>query len=446
MLKFFSMRSTRRLRYITAAIAVSSVLVSSAQSYNEIRERYKLQDGKIVAIDGSRPSQEEIDSVQRVMSAFYFDQFRHFEDPSAPFFMFMSRDAGLSMGIGGSVRLKGRYEWGGVTPVNGLMPSMIPIPPDPAKTRRLSANAAGTELFFRVIGRHKKIGDYQLFIQAQFSGYNNQDFKLKKAYAMIRDFTVGLATSTFVDPMAQAPDFDAVGIPSKFSDSKVLVRYMPTFKNRYSFGVSLEYPHSPGIQAIQGQTESTEVWLPDFSALLQYQWDPRSHVRLSGIVRTLGYRNMIEGKNKNVAGWGVQLSAVGNPSPQWTLYGAASIGQGLGGITNDMTAGNYDLVYDPVGPQGVLYAPQSWGWNVGVQYSITPGWFIDASVSEQRYNPKHTVEGGDYKYGLYAFTCMCYDITPRISIAGQFTWGMRRNFDGAHKAARQIEAVAAFTF
>ncbi len=427
-------------------LCLCSCAAARAQSYNELRERYKLKDGKIMAIDGSRPTQEEIDSVQNVLSAFYFDQFRHVEDPSAPFFMFMSREASLSMGIGGSVRIKTRYEWGGVTPVNGLMPAMIPMTPNPARSSRLSANAAGTELFFRVIGRNRKIGDFQLFIQAQFSGYNYVDFKLKKAYATIRDFTVGLATSTFTDPMAQAPDFDAVGIPNKFDDSKVLVRYMPTFRGRYSVGVSLEYPKEATVQSVPGETEPIDVSLPDVAALVQYQWDARSHVRLSGLVRTLGYRDMVAARNKRLAGWGVQLSAVGNPDPRWTLYGAASIGQGIGGVTNDMMAGAYDLVWDPEGRRGVLYAPQSWGWNLGVQYSIRPGWFVDAAVSQQRYNPRHAVEGDEYKSGLYAFGCMCYDITPRITLAGQFTWGMRHNFDGAHKAARQVEAVVAFTF
>ena len=157
--------------FITVILA-AVCLGASAQTYNELRNKYKLEDGKIVNLDGDRPTQQEIDSLQKVMAHFYFDQFRHFEDPDAPYFMFMSRDANLAMGIGGSVRIKGWYEWGGAMPINGLSPAFIPIPEDPARTRHLGANAAGTNLFFRVIGNNAKVGSYQVYIEAGFSGYN----------------------------------------------------------------------------------------------------------------------------------------------------------------------------------------------------------------------------------------------------------------------------------
>ena len=272
------------------------------------------------------------------------------------------------------------------------------------------------------------------------------DFKLKKAYGQIRDITVGLATSTFSDPMAMAPDFDASGLNTKFDESRVLVRYMPTFKDKYTVAVSAEYPKEAAVQEDPGQTEATSSWMPDLAAFLQYQWTPANHVRLSGIIRTLGYRNLLTAKNHNVVGWGLQLSAVANPTNRITLYGTVNYGRGLTGITNDLLAGHYDLVGDAVANPGKLYAPKSYGWSFGAQYSIRPGWFIDGAVSHVRYLPSHKEDPSDYKYGMYAFGCMCYDIAPRITLAAQFTWGLRHNMDGAHKAARRIEAVAMFSF
>lgn len=71
---------------------------------------------KIVYIDG-KPADAEtrayVDSVRRRISAFYYDQFRHFSDPAAPYFLFMSKDARLAMGIGGCVRMRAYYDWGG---------------------------------------------------------------------------------------------------------------------------------------------------------------------------------------------------------------------------------------------------------------------------------------------------------------------------------------------
>lgn len=39
---------------------------------------------------------------------------------------------------------------------------------------------------FRVLGRNKSLGDYQLYIETNFNGYASRDFHLKKAYAMLK--------------------------------------------------------------------------------------------------------------------------------------------------------------------------------------------------------------------------------------------------------------------
>ena len=48
---------------------------------------------KIVYIDG-RPAdadtQAYVDSIRQKISTFYYDQFRHFSDPAAPYFLFMT--------------------------------------------------------------------------------------------------------------------------------------------------------------------------------------------------------------------------------------------------------------------------------------------------------------------------------------------------------------------
>ena len=53
------------------------------------------------------------DSVEKMLNMFYVNQFRHFQDPRAPYFMFMSKSNNLAMGIGGVVRIRGYYDWNG---------------------------------------------------------------------------------------------------------------------------------------------------------------------------------------------------------------------------------------------------------------------------------------------------------------------------------------------
>lgn len=434
------------LRLLFAAALAFTFTYLHAESAKSIAIADKVANGKIISMDGKELTKEERDSMQNLIATFYYSQFRHFDDPDAPYFMFMSRDAQLSMGIGGKIKTVGWYEWHGAVPDKGLVPFLIPIPEDPAATRHLGVDVGGTALFFRVIGRHRLLGLYQLYIEAGFSGYKNRDFKLKKAYANIRDFTVGYAESTFSDPSTLAPDIDAQGSTSQFDLTRVLVRYMPSFcGGKYTVAVSAEYPEDIAIQD-DPSIKATDIWLPDFAAFLQYAWNKDSHVRASGILRTMGYRDLVVGKNHNVVGWGAQLSATSTVGDHLVLYGQVNIGRGMAGMTQDLASGNYDLISDPDKAPGNAYAPKSWGWSAGVEYDFNSRWLVSAQAAQTRFLPSSQIDPEEYKYGLYAAVNSFYSITPRVKVGGQFTWGQRHNFNHAHKAARRIEALAQFSF
>ncbi|MDE6467723.1 MAG: hypothetical protein K2L28_02365, partial [Muribaculaceae bacterium] len=157
-----------------ALVAVFSADVV-ARSLADAQIDSTLNSNKVVFLDGKPSSdtdtQADIDSLRRVITMFYYDQFRHFSDPGAPYFLFLSKDAQLAMGIGGGVRMRAYYDWGGAVPASGFAPYLIPIPPSPTNMRHFGTSPAGTCLFFRVIGRNKLLGDYQLYIEANFNGY-----------------------------------------------------------------------------------------------------------------------------------------------------------------------------------------------------------------------------------------------------------------------------------
>ena len=406
-----------------------------------------LTSNKVVFIDG-RPAPEEtqqyVDSLRRVISIFYYDQFRHFQDPGAPYFLFMSKDANLAMGIGGSVRMRAYYDWGGAIPARGFAPILIPIHPDPKAMRQFGTSPAGTCLFFRVIGRNKSLGEYQLYIEANFNGYQTRDFHLEKAYAIVNDFTIGYASSTYSDPAATPPTVDAQGPNNKIGTTAVLVRYMPVIKDRWVLAVSAETPSS-AIDVDDANTAKVTNWMPDWAAFAQYQWAQGQHVRLSGIVRTLSYRDLLAQRNHNVAGWGVQLSSVAHPHPSLTTYFSASYGHGSAGLGGDLLIGNYDLVTDTEKP-GRMYAPASFGWCAGLQYNFRPNVFASVAMSQNRYLPYHGAEADEYKYGLFWAANVFWSLTPRMLVAAEFDLGMRQNFSGEHRWARRVGALCQFSF
>ena len=438
------MKKILKATFFVSVATMLGIGSASAQSKEEVQRDSLMRSHRVIAIDRHTDLSNN-DSVRRVIEEYYADQFRHFQDPAAPYFLFLSRDSQLAMGIGGVVRMRGWYEWGGAIPANGFTPYLIPVgSTDPTKSRHLGTTPSGTALYFRVIGRNKKLGNYQVYIEANFNGYQSRDFLLKKAYATLNDWTIGYAASTFSDPAAVSPTVDASGPNNKMAATDVLVRWMHTWRGHWTAAASVETP-SDRIDADGTQTKAVDQWLPDVAAFGQYGWGGGQHVRLAGVLRTLPYRNLITGKNINKIGWGLQLSSIARPTSSITTYITANTGRGYAGLGGDLLVGAYDLVADPAKP-GELYAPLSFGYSAGVQYNFTPSVFMSGTFSQTRYLPEHQVDPSDYKYGLYMAVNAFWYLTPRIMAGVEFDLGKRQNFSGEHKWARRAGAVVQFSF
>ena len=433
---------------LSTAILCNAVNSFGALTHSDSLVNLKANSTKVIFIDGKPEDnavrQEYIDSVRRVITIFYYDQFRHFQEPDAPYFLFMSKEAGLTMGIGGSVRMRGYYDWHGAMPTASFAPYTIPIPANPLSQRHFATTPAGTGLFFRVIGYNKLLRNYQLYIETDFTGYQSRGLKLKKAYAMFRDFTVGYASSTFSDPAAQPVVIDAAGNNNKYSHTSVLVRYMPCIKKKWYLGVSLE---TPGTSVDQSATNVQPIseWLPDLAALVQYQWAQGQHVRLSGIVRSLPYRDIKSGKDHNPFGWGLHLSSVARPTRQLTTYANVTTGRGIAGLGGDMQYGHYDLLVNPEDATR-FYSPYILGWPLGLQYNFNPQFFISLAASQTHLYTKSGTSEDEYKNGTFACATAYWNILPRLSVAAELDYGRRQNVSNTSRNAWRANLMCAFSF
>lgn len=434
-------------KFITAILCVSTFITGAyARTLTDVRRESAISSHKIITFGSDRPdSLAYNDSVRHLIEAFYYDQFRSFSDPEAPYFLFMSRDATLAMGVGGAVRMRGFYDWHGAIPAPAFAPYLIPMHPDPAAMRHFGTTPSGTCLFFRVFGRNRQLGQYQLYIEANFTGYGSRDFKLKKAYAQLNDFIVGYAVTTFSDPAAQPPMVDANGPSNKISPANVLVRYMPRLGKHWTLAVSAETP-STAVSADGVATRSVQNWVPDGAAFVQYGWGSDSHIRLSGIVRSLSYRDELAGENRHRAGWGLMLSSVAHPGPRLTTYASINYGRGYASMGGDLANGSYDLIVNPATP-GRLYAPGSLGWCVGVQWNFRPELFVSVSASSTRlYVEDASALPGEFRRGVLAAANCFWNVTPRIQFGVEFDYGRRRDCDNSSRDAYRVGAMAMLSF
>lgn len=430
---------------LSLGIGATAQTVDSVTNLSPSRERITsmIKDTHVISAGGDNNSLN--DSIFKMLDTFYYDQFRNFQDPRAPYFMFMSRNGNLALGIGGSIKVRGYFDWNGSLPSQDFSPYNIPIPKDPTNDKALAANASGTSIFLTLLGRNSFLGDFMGYIQAGFSGYNNRDFKLKKAYIQAGDWTAGYATTTFEDTKAEPSTVDGAGANGVNSRTNVLVRYMYTFKgNHWTVAGGLEFPSSS--IADDPYTKPCTDYIPDITAFGQYQWNGGdSHIRLSGLLRTLTYRNLEEAKNHNLLGWGVQLSTVIKALPQLDFCGIASVGQGHESYTADLSGGNFDLIAKPGSP-GELYAPTAVGYVFGATYYFTPKIFSNIALSEQIYYPRQNPDNSQYKYGLYGAINLFWDITPRFEVGAEYLIGKRKNFNGDHANANRLTAMFLLSF
>lgn len=409
---------------------------------DEIKTQRLQQSHKIFLLgDGDAAS---ADSISRMVSLFYVDQYRHFQDPLAPYFLFMSKDAKFAMGIGGCIRMRSWGDFDGSVPVNGFIPYMIPVPRDSDQIRRVGGTPAGTALFFKVIGRSAPFGDMIGYILCDFSGPDNVIFKLKKAYVTIADWTIGYADTSFSDVEAQAPTIDGGGQNGKISHTTLLLRWQHDFSQHWEMAASVELPQSQ-VDADGVLTKKLDDYLPDVAVFGQYKWGHNEHIRLSGILRSIPYRDLVTGQRRTVIGWGAQLSAVAYPINRLALYLMANTGCGYASYIADMSIGAYDLVADSSTP-GRLYAPLAVGLNAGCKYNITPDLYACAALGRVGYYPDYKVDGTDYRYGLYGAFNIFWDITPRLQVGAEYLIGSRHNFNGEHNHANRIDLLFQLSF
>lgn len=434
-------------RISTIIASLCAIMACAQDSIPRTAEQQRIEDlkhsQKVVMLPGEG-EQAPNDSVRRTIERFYIDQYRHFQDPEAPYFLMMSRDATLAMGIGGAVRMRGWYDFDGAMPYNGFIPFTIAVPENPARRRALKATPAGSALYFRIIGTNKALGNFSAFIQGNFDG-GGSDFKIKKSYVTINDWTIGYAPSAFCDIAANPPVIDAQGPCGQTNNTSVLLQWAHSLRRGWSVAASVEFPASH-ILADGELTQEIDDWMPDVVAYGQYQWARGAgHVRLSGLLRVLPYRDLVAQKNRSLVGFGVQGSAVVPVGYALTLYGEAVGGRGCATYINDLMVTTLDLINDAADP-GKMTAPWCMGFTAGVKYNFRPNLFASICASEARYRPGANADPSTYKYGLYGAANVVWNMSPRLQVGAEYLMGKRKNYGGESGDAKRVNLLFSFMF
>lgn len=238
---------------------------------------------------------------------------------------------------------------------------------------------------------------------------------------------------------------DAQGPNGQVNNTSVLLQWRHKMRNKWWVAASVEFPQS-NVATDGVNTDRLKDWFPDIVAYGQYDWaQGMGHVRVSGLLRVMPYRDLVQARNCNRVGFGAQLSGVVPVGYNWTLYAEGVGGRGCETYLNDFMVDALDLMPETDAP-GKMYAPWCYGLTFGAKYNFTPRLFATVSGSEARFLPRAGASGSQYKYGLYGVANIIWNMSPRLQVGAEYLIGQRKNLDGDKGHAMRVNMLFQFSF
>lgn len=370
----------------------------------------------------------------------------HFQDPRAPRFLFVDRKGRVAFGVGGYVKVTASYDFDGALPNRDFVTYDIPVPGNPAERNQFQMDASASHLFFKLVGDNSVLGKYTVFIDGDFRAGQDYGFRLDQAYVQTRGFLIGQTWSTFVDAAAAPPTIDCEGPVGMTSVRNVMMRYTLDLGKHWQIAGAIENP-SVTCTLDEGYNTTIRQRMPDIPFYIQYGWNGgHDHIRASGLLRGLSYRDLVAGRNRSVLGWGVQLSGMAHLTPKLMLYYQGVYGYGYGEYLNGLNDEGFDLIPDS-DAKGKLYAPETLGYVAGLSYVFSPKFFVSASYSQSRvYSKQGSLSPDSYRYAQYIVGNVFYNLTSDCSVGIEYLYGRRSNLNREDGRANRINTMIRYNF
>ncbi|MDE6769166.1 MAG: hypothetical protein K2J78_05510, partial [Muribaculaceae bacterium] len=288
-------------------------------------------------------------------------------DNGLPRFAIVGKDNQFYLGIGGQFLGEGSFTWG--DNISGS-PLFTPSTLTPAKP----GNGGNTQFawqtssiymnFVAMPGTDNQIG---LFFKGNFMG-NNSTFSCFHFYAKYRGLTAGYTTSAFTDGAAEPMTIDFEG-PNGYPFINLFTAYwQQNFTKNFSGAIGIDAPTA--TLTTGSTTESVTQRIPAIPLYLQYAWNNGgSHIRLSGLIRPLQYRNLEEKENKTITGAGIQISGMTGIAGGLSANFNAAYGKGIATYLQDDNGLGLDAV--AVKTPGKMEAVKTFGITGGLSYAFS---------------------------------------------------------------------------
>jgi hypothetical protein len=231
--------------------------------------------------------------------------------------------------------------------------------------------------------------------------------------------------------------------------------------NRLYWATSVERPFSD-ITAVDGSGASlgrNVQNVPDFATHLRYEGN-RGHLQLAGLWRSIAYRPFDSQVDRSTAAaisgnvvlhpWAFLLGTdpVTDTNPSaWTrsrISMQGTLGNGVGRYLNDLSGQGLDAIVDPT--TGRLNLVEASGWNASYEQWFSSQVLSNFTYAQVSVDPETGAAASTYDSTDYLAASLWWIPVPRLSLAIEYMWGERANFDGQSGNAERLHALAQYNF
>ncbi|MDE6317105.1 MAG: hypothetical protein K2L73_01740 [Muribaculaceae bacterium] len=375
-----------------------------------------------------------------------------------PVFAIVGKNKSFYFSIGANFKFVGSYDWGNPSddPMNFSVGGLQPSPT--GDNRSFGMSAQGSNIYFNIIGFPQSANQIGLFLSLALDKSPGNEYLVHANYVYVRyrHLLVGYSSSLYNDKAADPFTIDSHGPIASGAHDNIQINFQKNILNHFRFGVGVEAPdidYTPFVPEgtdVAGFTGTVRQRIPDIPFYIGYNVDTYTHMRLSGIVRGLTYRNGIEQRNHTVAGWGLKFTGSWVADP-FVLYAQAQGGKGIATYIQDNDNLGLDLVPDRNRP-GHLISPWAWGCIAGVQYNITDRIFATGVYSylHNYVKPYTSAYGQPYdsqlRSGHYILGNVIWQISPLFRTGIEYVHGIRNNCDRTSLSGNRLYALLSMSF
>ncbi|MBD5203014.1 MAG: hypothetical protein HDS56_08060 [Barnesiella sp.] len=417
---------------IFALMAMACVPAAMAQRDNRMHE-----NGVVSVVNNDTVSADHVEKTLKTVAP---------ESPKEnglPRFAIVGRDRGFYFGIGAQLLGEAMYDFGADAGSNTAFTPSAFTPATPGNGSGIGFAWQSSSFYLNFValpGTENQVG---LFVKAKFNGTNNA-LRLYHIYAKYRGLTVGYTKSLFVDAAAEPMTIDDQG-PNGYPSVRLFTAYWTqNFNKRWSGAIGIDAPATS--LTTSDYTSAVKARTPSIPLYVQYAWNDKSHIRLSGLLRPMQYRDLRHERNHGLFGWGVQVSGMGHVAGPVSVQLNAVYGRGIGSYIQDDEGVGLDAV--ATGSTGDMKLVKTLGLTGGVHCAITKKLSSNIVYSHvTNWLPDEAeVTSDKYKAGDYVAANLIYSINKFVSTGVEYLYGLRKADDGSHIHANRIQAQIAVTF